>query len=99
MKILKSFILLVLALIILWLSYINLSGSYQLTGVFVAGIFIGLFIMSIKINSKNDRINSYKRELEKESISSDKSAAKVKVLESKISVLEKALENALNKNK
>ncbi len=53
--------------------------------------------MMIKINSKNNRIDSYKRELEKESVSSDEAAAKVKVLESKIQVLEKALENALKK--
>ena len=51
--------------------------------------------MFIKLNVKNDKINSYKRELEKESIASDESSAKVKVLESKIQVLEKALENAI----
>ena len=42
-------------------------------------------------------INTYKRKLEKESVTSEESSAKVKVLESKIEVLEKALENALKK--
>ena len=50
-----------------------------------------------KLNSKNARLNIYKRELEKESVTSDEAESKVKVLESKIQVLEKALENALNK--
>ena len=43
----------------------------------------------------NKKINVYQRQLEKEAISSDENAAKVKVLEAKIQVLEKALENAL----
>jgi hypothetical protein len=54
--------------------------------------------MILLINIKNKKINVYKRQLEKESISSDENAAKVKVLESKIEVLEKALENALKNN-
>lgn len=74
-----------------------LSGIYEIIGIFIGGIFTGIFLMSLKLNVKNDRLNSYKRELEKESISSDESSARVKVLESKIQVLEKALENALNK--
>ena len=52
--------------------------------------------MNLKLNVKNDKINSYQRQLEKESISSNESSSRVKVLESKIEVLEKALENALN---
>ena len=53
--------------------------------------------MNIKLNVKNDKLKSFKRELEKESVSSNEASAKVKVLESKIEVLEKALENALKK--
>ena len=78
-------------------SYKFLNGNLLLAGIFISGILFGTFLMMIKINSKNNRIDSYKRELEKESVSSDEAAAKVKVLESKIKVLEKALENALNK--
>ena len=53
--------------------------------------------MNIIIFSKNKKINSYERELEKESILSTENSSRVKVLESKIEVLEKALENALKK--
>ena len=78
-------------------SVMYLSGKYELAGVFVAGIFIGIFLMSLKLNVKNTKIDIYKRELEKESVTSDKNSARVKVLESKIEVLEKALQNALKK--
>lgn len=63
--------------------------------IFLCGTLAGLFLMRIKLNSRNDKISGYKRELEKESISNSESSAKVKVLEQKIEVLEKALENAL----
>ena len=59
---------------------------------------MGIVLMGLKLRVKNNALNSYKRELEKESISSTESSSRVKVLESKIEVLEKALENAL-KNK
>ena len=49
------------------------------------------------IFGKNQKISAYKRQIERESVSSDESSARVKVLESKIEVLEKALENALKK--
>lgn len=65
---------------------------------FVAGFLFGVFLMNILLIVNNKRLGIYKRKLEKESINSDESLAKVKVLESKIQVLEKALENAL-KNK
>ena len=64
---------------------------------FIAGMLFGIFLMNIKLNVKNERISTYKRELEKEAVLSTESDAKVKVLESKIEVLEKALENALKK--
>lgn len=66
--------------------------------IFCAGALTGIFLMWLKLRVKNIALNSYKRELEKESISSTESSSRVKVLESKIEVLEKALENAL-KNK
>lgn len=55
--------------------------------------------MGIKLRVKNTKLNSYKRELEKEAISSSENSSRVKVLESKIEVLEKALENALKNKK
>ena len=78
-------------------SVFYLTGLYSAICMFFSGTLFGMFLMILKLNSKNDKINSYKRELERESISSDEAGAKVKVLESKIQVLEKALENALNK--
>lgn len=89
--------LLIMSISSAWLSYINLSGLFQLVGIFISGILLGCFLMSLKLIVKNKKLGSYQRQLEKESISSDENAAKVKVLESKIQVLEKALENALNK--
>ena len=96
-KFLYSFILLSISAITGWYSYTHLSGKFELAGIFASGLFFGIFIMFLKLKVKNDKITSYKRELEKESISADESSARVKVLESKIEVLEKALENALNK--
>lgn len=68
------------------------------TLIFLAGMLFGFVLMSFRLRVKNNTLNSYKRELEKESISSDENFSRVRVLESKIEVLEKALENAL-KNK
>ena len=86
-----------LSVLTAWGSITYLSGKYEIIGVFVAGILAGMLLMTLKLNVKNEKISSYKRELEKESIASDENSAKVKVLESKIEVLEKALEKALNK--
>lgn len=80
-------------------SILLLAGKFEILGVFLSGTLFGIFLMMLKLNVKNDRISSYKRELEKESIVSDENSAKVKVLESKVEVLEKALENAINRNK
>ena len=84
-----------LSLSSLFVAYTYLNDLYQLIGIFFGGLFFGCFLMNLKLNVNKTKINSYKRELEKESISSTESEARVKVLESKIEVLEKALENAL----
>ena len=84
-----------LSLSSVFVAYTYLNDLYQLIGIFVGGLFFGCFLMNLKLNVNKTKINSYKRELEKESISSTESEARVKVLESKIEVLEKALENAL----
>ena len=75
--------------------FLNLNFTCQITFVFIIGFILGIFIMNILIFVKNKKINLYKRQLEKESITSDENESRVKVLESKIQVLEKALENAL----
>ena len=78
--------------------FLDLSITIQLIISFMLGVILGVLLMFTFINVKNKKLNAFKRQLEKESVSSDENAAKVKVLESKIEVLEKALENAL-KNK
>lgn len=96
-KILYGSLLLFTSLVVGYLSITELSGKYELLGIFVSGFCFGIFLMSLKLNVKNTKIDLYKRELEKESVTSDENSARVKVLESKIQVLEKALENALKK--
>ena len=93
--------------VLILLSILSVSGAYYafefVSGkpavilAFILGSLFGIFIMNIIIFSKNKKINSYARELEKESVLSAESSSRVKVLESKIEVLEKALENALKK--
>ena len=96
-KFLYALLLLVLSALEGAYSYFYLTDKWLLAGIFISGVGVGIFLMFLKLNVKNDKINSYKRELEKESISADENSARVKVLESKIEVLEKALENALKK--
>ena len=76
--------------------FLSLDYTYQIIFAFGMGIFIDSFFWVLLTYSKNKKINAYQRQLEKESISSNESSSRVKVLESKIEVLEKALENALN---
>ena len=94
----------IISLVLLLLSFAMGYGSFLLpdiklsmSGIFLSGMFFGMFLINLRLMSKNDRLNSYKRELERESVTSDEAGAKVKVLESKIKVLEKALEDALKK--
>ena len=81
-----------------YFAYYKLTGLWQLTFIFLAGLLFGMFLMNIKLIVKDKKLGTYKRQLEKESVTSDENAAKVKVLEQKIDVLEKALDNALNKS-
>jgi len=78
-----------------WYSYVNFNGEPIFAAEFVCGLVFGIFIMNIFMNIKNRKLNKYKRALEKECVESSENSSKVKVLESKIQVLEKALENAL----
>ena len=98
-KFLCSTLVLFLSLAIGYYSCAFLNGKYELCGVFISGICFGIFLMLFKLNVKNSKLDSYKTKLEKESIATDESSAKVKVLEQKITVLEKALENAINEKK
>ena len=78
-------------------TFLNQTGHIPMITMFLSGFALAIFLMTLKINVKNKKLNSYKRELEKESIASTESSSRVKVLETKIEVLEKALENALKK--
>ena len=77
--------------------FLSLTSTLQLTISFLFGIVLGVFLMNLLVIVKNKRINAYQRQLEKESINSDNNLARVRVLEQKIEVLEKALKDALNK--
>ena len=65
--------------------------------IFVLGIFSVIFFFAPLYASLKEKYNAYKRELEKGSISNTSSEAKIGVLENKITVLEKALEDALKR--
>lgn len=59
--------------------------------IFLSGVLTGILLMGIKLRVKNTKLNSYKRELEKEAISSSENSSRVKVLESKLKFLKKLL--------
>lgn len=71
---------------------------YVLLTVATLSMVIGVYIMTFLNIKREKKISEYKRELERRGIDRDESSSKVKVLESKIEVLEKALKDALNKN-
>ena len=66
--------------------------------IFILGEISAIFFFAPLYNKKKEKFNAYKRELEKGSISNTSAEAKIQVLENKITVLEKALDDAL-KNK
>lgn len=91
-------LLFVLSILTAGMAFFEYSGKFGMIITFMCGAISGMALGIIKLSIKNEKLSSYKRELEKESVESDSNASKVKVLEQKIEVLEKALENAL-KNK
>ena len=97
MNLLINLSLLIFVLFDVIFAYTELHGIFQLIFIFIGGIIFGVFLMNLKLIVKNKKLGSYMRQLEKETIESDTNAAKVKVLEQKIEVLEKALANALKK--
>lgn len=97
MKNIFLIILSILTIVCAAYTFLNQTGHIPMITMFLSGFALAIFLMTLKINVKNKKLNSYKRELEKEAIASTESTSRVKVLESKIEVLEKALENALKK--
>lgn len=71
-------------------------ATYTLA-VLATGFIAGVFLIGQLYWSEKAKINAYKRELEKSSVSNSSNSSKVQVLEAKIATLEKALDDALNK--
>ena len=63
--------------------------------IFILGEASAIFFFAPLYKSLKDKYSAYKRELEKGSISNTSAEAKIQVLENKITVLEKALDDAL----
>ena len=98
-KIISSVLLLALSVFGAYYLYNNIETFEQIHKIldFCCGLLCGITIMYIFVTYKNIKINKYKRALEKETISASENSSKVKVLESKIQVLEKALKEAIKK--
>ena len=75
--------------------FLSLNLMQQLILAFFGGMSFDAVILAIILYNKSQEIEAYKRQLEKQSVFSNESSSKVKVLEQKIEVLEKALEKAL----
>ncbi len=72
------------------------STTYTLI-VLGVGLFTGICLLGQLYLSEKNKLNAYKRELEKSSVSNSSNSSRVQVLEAKIATLEKALEDALRK--
>jgi len=70
---------------------------YTLLSVATLSMVLGIYVMTFMRMKQEKTIKEYKRELERRGIDKDESSSKVKVLESKIEVLEKALQESLKK--
>ena len=66
---------------------------------FALGEIAGICYLMPLYKSMQDKTKAYRRELEKGSISNSTSSSKIEVLENKIRVLEKALDDALKGQK
>ena len=104
-KLYKMFIVLLLMLQV-WGIYLLLPSSAVtqaqtkvLILLFTGGVTAGVLIMTFFLDKSESSLKMYKRELEKEFIAGTESSSQIKVLESKIEVLEKALKQALDGNK
>lgn len=71
---------------------------YVILTISTLSMVVGIYIMTFLNLKKEKQLVEYKRELERRGVDRDESSSKVKVLESKIVVLEKALQEAI-KNK
>ncbi len=77
---------------------ITLNMSIYTLLIFVLGQISAICFFAPLYMSLKEKYKAYKRELERGSISNTTSESKIQVLENKISVLEKALDDALKNN-
>lgn len=68
---------------------------YVLLTVATLSMVVGVYLMTFLNLKREKQLTEYKRELERRGVDRDESSSKVKVLESKIVVLEKALQDAI----
>ena len=85
-----------LVALIAYLSYRLQNKWIAVSG--VIGLVAGILYMQSFVMMLNDKLKSYKRQVEKIDISDTENSSKVEVLEQKIVVLEKALKSALENN-
>lgn len=85
-----------LVAVIAYLSYRLQNKWVAVSG--VVGLVAGILYMQSFVIILNDKLKSYKRQVEKIDISDTENSSKVEVLEQKIVVLEKALKSALENN-
>jgi len=99
MKIFLTLIqILALALVAFWGWYYYQNGTAHIAygaAECFTGVIWGIALVAGNLKNQAGKISAVERKMEKDSISSTESQAKVKVLEAKIQTLEKALENAL----
>ena len=96
MKILFKIMTISLVAVIAYISYRLQNKWIAVSG--VIGLVAGILYMQSFVILLNDKLKSYKRQVEKFDISDTENSSKVEVLEQKIVVLEKALKSALENN-
>ncbi len=72
------------------------NGAFYTFVILACGIFVGSGILSLFLGVQKDKVNAYKRELERTSISGESNASRVEVLEAKIQTLEKAFNSVVD---
>ena len=75
----------------------TLNVAFYTVSVMLAGLFAGVALTLPFYFAELDKISAYRRELERRDVKSDSSTSKVRVLEAKVEVLEKALRDALGR--
>ena len=74
------------------------NSFVYILGILVTGFISGVLLGGAFVLNQKDKINPYKRQLEKLSVVKDSSQSRVEVLEAKIKTLEAALQKSLDNN-